>query len=168
MNVTAWLEAFEPAFAKLSEDEREAIDDFSRLWSFYEGKMLEADAKLDAFIETAQKLRDCGALTLGPLAQPIAYFRDRYFRDGRHTWHFHDLKFRNEAQKQRAARFVDGTAADDVEVLVGLLLVVFRLRNNLFHGAKWADGIHGQLPNFENANCVLAQVLEMHRNAGLG
>jgi hypothetical protein len=41
-----------------------------------------------------------------------------------------------------------------------LLVIVYRLRNNLFHGEKWEGGISGQKDNFDNANRVLIAALE--------
>jgi len=35
------------------------------------------------------------------------------------------------------------------------------LRNNLFHGVKWAYGIRGQQPNFEHGADILMGMLEL-------
>ena len=50
---------------------------------------------------------------------------------------------------------------DAWEDAAGLLIVVYRLRNNLFHGLKWAYAIRGQHANFGNANTALARALEL-------
>jgi hypothetical protein len=47
-----------------------------------------------------------------------------------------------------------GEAADLSEVAAALLIIVYRLRNNLFHGVKWAYEIQGQLENFNHGNAV--------------
>jgi hypothetical protein len=41
-------------------------------------------------------------------------------------------------------------------------MIVLRLRNNLFHGAKWAYGIADQRENFQHANAALMRLLEKH------
>lgn len=165
MEATEWLEKFEPSFARLTADERKAIDDFSRLWAFFEGTNLGRDANTKTIVASVQKLKDSGALTLLPFGEAICYFRDRYFRDGNYTSNFHDLNFTGADQKRRAQIFVENSTTDDVEIFSGLLIVIYRLRNNLFHGAKWADGIRGQLDNFHHSNRVLMKVMEMHRSA---
>ncbi len=43
-----------------------------------------------------------------------------------------------------------------------MLIIVFRYRNNLFHGVKWEYELAGQLSNFTTANSVLMKVLDRH------
>ena len=50
-----------------------------------------------------------------------------------------------------------------VAVRAALLLIVHRLRNNLFHGPKWSYGIADQRANFDNANLVLMATIDMYR-----
>tara|TARA_B100000614_G_scaffold111617_1_gene100153 strand:- start:1007 stop:1162 length:156 start_codon:yes stop_codon:yes gene_type:complete len=46
--------------------------------------------------------------------------------------------------------------------LLTVLIIVWRFRNNLFHGEKWAYQLQGQLSNFTHANAVLMRLLERH------
>jgi hypothetical protein len=46
--------------------------------------------------------------------------------------------------------------------MTAILIIVFRYRNNLFHGVKWHYRRHGQLANFIVANEILMKVLERH------
>ena len=55
-----------------------------------------------------------------------------------------------------------GENTNHADVVAALLIVVLRLRNNLFHGVKWAYGIRNQLANFINANTTLMAALEIH------
>jgi hypothetical protein len=55
-----------------------------------------------------------------------------------------------------------GENTNPADCVAVLLIVAFRLRNNLFHGVKWAYGIRGQLGNFTNANEALMAALETH------
>ena len=55
-----------------------------------------------------------------------------------------------------------GETADIAEIAAGLLIIVFRFRNNLLHGVKWAYQIQGQLENFCHANAVLMRAIELH------
>jgi site-specific DNA-cytosine methylase len=48
-----------------------------------------------------------------------------------------------------------------VHVLQALLLIVLRLRNNLFHGEKWAYGIAGQRQNFQHACAVMMATMDL-------
>ena len=54
-----------------------------------------------------------------------------------------------------------GGTNEPAEVAVGVLIIVYRFRNNLHHGLKWAYGIQGQREKFEQSNAVLTGVMEM-------
>jgi len=58
--------------------------------------------------------------------------------------------------------------ATAVQVTTALMIIVYRLRNNLFHGNKWSDGIHDQRANFQNANQILMVLMDMHREGSSG
>ncbi len=67
MDAAEWLEKFEPAFASLSAEERKEMDDFSRLWGYYEGSNLGADANTRSIILSVAELKERGLLTLEPV-----------------------------------------------------------------------------------------------------
>lgn len=57
---------------------------------------------------------------------------------------------------------IDGSDKDPCSRMAAVLIIVFRYRNNLFHGVKWQYKLQGQLGNFTTANDVLMKVLERH------
>ena len=50
------------------------------------------------------------------------------------------------------------------EVATVILIIVYRIRNNLFHGEKWSYGLQGQLNNFKHANEALMKAIELNGN----
>jgi hypothetical protein len=50
MNPAAWLEKTAPGFDLLSGSERDAIKDFSLLWTLYEGTVLQSSGSAAAII----------------------------------------------------------------------------------------------------------------------
>lgn len=54
-----------------------------------------------------------------------------------------------------------GGTNEPAEVAAGVLIIVYRFRNNLHHGLKWAYGIQEQRENFEQSNAVLVADMEM-------
>ena len=164
MDPVTWLVQRAPGFSSLSQKERKAIKDFAFLWSLYEAEVLDADGNACAIIRQVNLLRDGGKLALDKLRDPIAYFKHRYC-DGTDLTHaFQGLKFRAENQRQLVERVVRGQASNDADVLSAMIIIVLRLRNNLFHGEKWAYGIQGQFENFRNANKILMAVIDMHKS----
>jgi hypothetical protein len=163
MNPSAWLEKTVLGYQLLSDQEREAIKDFSLLWSLYEGTILNARGNADAIIRTINSLKERGKLVLGSCRPAIEYFIARYFDETDLTYAFHELHLRPNDHRPLVEKVIRRKASDDAEVLSAILIIVLRLRNNLFHGVKWSYGIKGQLDNFTNANTLLMSVMEMHQ-----
>jgi hypothetical protein len=93
----------------------------------------------------------------------LAYFRNRYFRDGAFTYHFDNLNIRGGDQPDLVQKVLSIGAAKRFEIAAATLIIVYRFRNNLFHGEKWAYQLKGQLEIFTHANAVLMQAIELHR-----
>ena len=90
----------------------------------------------------------------------MAYFRQRYVSDGQTNHKFESLHFRRNDRRELVEAVLLGHEATAIEIVKALLIIVFRLRNNLFHGIKWAYEMRDQQRNFENAIAVLTRVLD--------
>jgi hypothetical protein len=168
MEPVEWLRLTVPGFDDLSEDERVAIRDFSMLWSLLEGTVLGSRGNAGTLITMVNGLRERGAVDLAPVAAAIAHFRERYYADGEFTPAFDQhLHFRNNDHRPVAEAFISGATNDPVEMLKGLLIIIYRLRNNLFHGIKWTYRIQGQLENFRHANATIMATTNMAIAAGM-
>ncbi|MFO0754123.1 MAG: hypothetical protein U0411_12475 [Thermodesulfovibrionales bacterium] len=162
MNPIDWLCDKVPRFSDLSCAERLEIMHFVLLWSLFEAKALDTRASAERILALSHKWAQTGRLTIDSFAQSLNYFRDRYFKEGVETDHFSRLNFRRNDNQALVRAVLKGEITNIADSVAALLIVVFRLRNNLFHGLKWADGIRGQLSNFANANVALIAALEMH------
>lgn len=161
MNAIDWLRSKAPGFNELSEEERAAIMDFSLLWSFFEAKALHTNASANAIIALAHEWASNGRLSILPFGQSLAYFRDRYFQNDAATEHFEGLHLRRNDSPELVEAVLKGYNTNPTDCVAALLIVVFRLRSNLFHGVKWAYGIRGQFNNFIHANAALMAALEL-------
>ena len=162
MNPIDWLCAKAPGFNNLSDDERAAILHFSLLWSFFEAEALHTNASANNILALVHKWASDGCLNITSFAPRLVYFRDRYFNRGTPTEHFAGLNLRQNDSPELVGAVLKGENTNPADCVAVLLIVVFRLRNNLFHGTKWAYGIRGQLDNFTNANAALMAALETH------
>ncbi|WP_420142819.1 hypothetical protein [Sphingomonas sp.] len=158
----AWLEARAPGFQELPEDDRRAIFDFAFLWSLFEAEIMEANARVDRITEKVDAWVAADPLEADQYDAELAYFRDRYFADGELTYHFPYLDLRKSDHPDLVEAVIQGANNDPRARMLALLMIVWRLRNNLFHGAKWAYHIKGQRENFTHANAILMRVLERH------
>ncbi len=162
MNPIDWLRAKAPGFKDLSDDERAAIMHFSLLWSFFEAEALHTNASANNILELVHKWVSDGRLNITSFVPSLTYFRDRYFNHGTATEHFFGLNLRQNDSPELVGTVLKGENTNPADCVAVLLIVVFRLRNNLFHGVKWAYGIRGQLGNFTNANAALMAAMDTH------
>ena len=93
----------------------------------------------------------------------LNYFRDRYVTDGATNDRFNGLNFRRNDNRELVETVLLGDNDDPTETVKALLTIVFRLRNNLFHGLKWAYQMRDQQANFEQGTVVMTGVLDCCR-----
>jgi hypothetical protein len=160
--VDGWLEAHAPGYDALTADERKAIKDFALLWSLFEAYALDEKGSANKIISTVATIEASGRLNIAPFAAQIAYFFHRYHDGVDFTEHYGHLNIRKNDNPTLIKQVLRMQVTDDRNVLSVLLIIIYRLRNNLFHGPKWGYGIAGQLDNFRNANAALMTYLERY------
>lgn len=156
-----WLLANAPGYGELAVAERQAIADFSLLWSLFEAQALNTSASAGAIVEACTRWHGETPIQEAMLFRSLAYFRHRYLDVGKTNHLFENLHFRRKDQRALVETVLFGTSKNQPDVLAGLLIIVFRYRNNFFHGIKWAYGFRDQLGNFEESNKLLTSVLEL-------
>lgn len=161
MNPIEWLEQNAPGFDTLSEPEREAIAHFALLWSFFEARALATRGSSHAILALTHEWSAQGRLVTAPFADSLRYFQQRYFSQGVATPHLASLNLRSNDCRDLVHAVLKSENTNPADCVAALLIVVYRLRNNLFHGAKWAYGIQGQLDNFTHANATLMSALSI-------
>lgn len=161
MNPIQWLEQNAPGFDALSEQERTAIAHFALLWSFFEARALSTRGSSHAILALTHEWSAQGRLVTEPFAESLLYFQQRYYANGVETHHLAGLSLRQNDCRELVHAVLKGENANPADCIAALLIVVYRLRNNLFHGAKWAYGIQGQLDNFTHANATLMNALSI-------
>lgn len=157
-----WLEARAPGFKDLPEADRRVIYDFSFLWSLFEAQIMDNFARADRIREKVDEWAAAGTLEAAQYDPQLAYFRNRYLANGALTHHFPHLHLRQSDHPTLVQAVIEGANDDPRDRMLALLMIVWRLRNNLFHGAKWAYELRDQRENFTQANSVLMRMLEQH------
>lgn len=157
-----WLEARAPGFRDLPDSDRRAIFDFSFLWTLFEAQIMDNFARADRIRDRIDAWAAEGTLEAELYDAELAYFRHRYFADGELTHHFPHLRLRAADHSDLVEAVMTGSNDDPRDRMVALLMIVWRLRNNLFHGAKWAYQLRDQRANFTHANAILMRLLDQH------
>jgi hypothetical protein len=159
MEPIEWLKANVPGFFELREEDRCAILHFALLWSLFEAKALQNRASAHAILGVVHEWSAQGCLKVEEFAVSLQYFRQRYFQNGQPTRYFTGLNLRANDNPSLVQAVLDETNNNPADSVAALLIVVYRLRNNLFHGVKWDYGIQGQRSNFDYANLALMSAL---------
>ena|ERR1700733_14875583 len=162
MALDLWLEIHAPGYDCLSNEERATIKDFALLWSLFESNVLNGNGDANRILAVVTDLGTQNRLTLAPFAASIAYFFARYHDGTDVTPYFDGLRLRKNDHPGLVKQVLSKHIRDDVSTLVTLLIIIYRLRNNLLHGHKWSYEIRGQLENFQNANAALMAYIETY------
>ena len=140
--------------------------DFGLIWSLFEKEVCHENAnvtKIENFINNLRRRN------IGNFDSHIQFFRERYLTNGTTNYRFDDLYIercrRNEGYgiKQRVASILKGQKSEPSSVLWALLIISYRLRNNLFHGEKPINELREQDTLFYNVNKLIAKALELHK-----
>lgn len=158
-----WLTERAPGFQELSAEERAAIADFSIIWSLFEAQCLSTRASAHTIEEYVRPLCAKGLLNDFDTAPFLGYFRNRYVSQGALNDTYRGLKLRDNDLPSLVEAVILGNDSNSGHVVTALLVIAYRLRNNLFHGVKWAYGIAGQMDNFLYASSLLASVMDLER-----
>jgi hypothetical protein len=163
MDIIQWLERNAVGFAALDQPERDAPMHFSLLWSYFEAEALHANGSSNAVANWIRSLHQVGKLDPREFSQAIDYFKNRYFQGGHFTHHFDRLNLRANDEPNLVKAVLSGNNLDPVESIVVLFIVIYRFRNNYFHGPKWAYSLQDQLGNFTFASNSLVAAMDMWR-----
>lgn len=152
--VIDWLSATVPEFGALSEDEKAAIQNFTLLWGFFEARCLDNNAGMPQIRTYVQNLPDevIAGLQLDELAE---YFKARYMEAGDYSYRYHHLHLDRSGNPEEVEEMLRGTSQSARDLLIGCLGIIYRYRNNLFHGEKWRYGLQEQKENFERSSQLI-------------
>jgi hypothetical protein len=160
--VTDWLKARAPGFAQLSQEEQDAIADFSFLWGLFESRILNTNANAQAICDAVDSWHAQDMLAPDLLDTELTYFKARYHPQNAFAHHFEGLHLRAPDLGAIVRGVLEGSDHDPRRRLAAALIIIYRYRNNLFHGVKWEYELADQLDNFTHANSALIKVLDRH------
>lgn len=144
----------------LSDDELDAMRDFTLVWALFEDRAMGTRGSQPRLAASVEAMVIPAALP-APFSEALSFWRNRYWENGAETYAFNALDFAKNQYRGLALAVLSGASEDAVEIVKVLLLIVMRLRNNLFHGVKWQYRMQGQLDNFRHANAVLVQAIAL-------
>lgn len=92
----------------------------------------------------------------------LAYLKNRYYKHDEFTQYYRDLYLdRSRPFANEVPDTIRGNTTSKAVEVVGCLVIILRLRNNLFHGEKWSYGLKGEEANFFYANRFLKELMSL-------
>jgi hypothetical protein len=106
-------------------------------------------------------------LKIEQFQEHIDHFQSRYYQNNQFTFHFPHLRLRQNDNPNLARSVLRKQNTNIGDMIAALLIIVYRLRNNLFHGNKWAYEIRDQRDNFNHANSLLILAMDLQNCEGV-
>ncbi|OOF01031.1 hypothetical protein BZG79_15460 [Salinivibrio sp. MA427] len=153
------MEKVAPGVESLSTEEHEALQRFTLLWTLFEAQILGSNASVRKISEKVERI-DPEIINGDWLTEHLDYFSNRYIDGGNTNYRFEKLHLRTNDNPDLVRAVLTGDNADPASQLIGCLTIVYRFRNNFFHGIKWAYGLQDQLENFTHSASLLRKFLE--------
>ncbi|MBY6059763.1 hypothetical protein [Leisingera daeponensis] len=131
---------------------------FSTVWSLFEFRATNTNANQDSIVAFARKCAPSHD-QIREFQPAFDYFRARYIEGHRTNHKFASLVSGNSQLAKPIEDALLERESSGTAKLTGLLLIAYCLRNNLFHGTKWAWGLGDQYENLAYATLVLTETL---------
>ena len=146
-----WISEQDSVINKLSPEEQQVVSGFSILWSYFEARVCGTDANIAKLRKIARDISADKTFDPTILHAAMDYFRRRFVDNGQPTEHFVYLEIQKERDEKELLEILYSDNTDVAKELEAALFIIYRFRNNLFHGMKWAYGIRGQKQNLTTA-----------------
>lgn len=162
-----WINSFYHSY--ISEDSIQSLYNFVLFWSMFESLVFcdnnngVARVTAQAICDKIDALNEREAFTLQQYETALRYFKNRYIHHNSPTQHFINFIFRPNDKKKYVEAVLKADMPSSIDVVKVLLIIVYRLRNNLFHGLKEVPRIYEQEENFRHANMVIKSFLEDYK-----
>ncbi|MDW5290987.1 hypothetical protein [Formosa sp. PL04] len=143
-----------------TEEQLINVKDFSLLWNIFENLVCRNHCNVNRLEERLNPVD----FEITDFQENLQYFKDRYTENGTTNARFEHLNFRNGDRKEFVANVLLGNEDVTSNIVLALTIIVYRFRNNLFHGLKNFMQINEQEENFKNANQVIKSILTHFTN----
>jgi len=141
---------------KINSETYHSIADFCVMWALFEGTELHGIAiAVDELGNVSKRVAD----NIDDIDIFLEFWVNRYISEGTTNHKFEQLNINHQPHKDLVSQVLLGTEKNREKVTHALLLIVYRLRNNLFHGVKDITKINGQASNLTKASLLLKNVL---------
>ena len=133
---------------QLSDDDLRNVKNFSLIWNIYENIVFQSNFS----IACAEQKYANRIFNIDEIQPTFEYFKNRYISNGATNGRFNQLRFRANDRKDFVHDVLLENITDNSNKILAITIIIYRFRNNLFHGLKDYRVIDQQDENFKNAN----------------
>jgi hypothetical protein len=145
--------------SQLLPDTVDVISNFTLMWNLFEGTACDNNAKIPRFDKLAEEIGQRGE-EIDALDEAVQFWTFRYWSGSEFRGRFDGLNFRKNDRKDHVEAVLRGEKTDTSSKLLAVMIIVYRLRNNLFHGIKEINMLNDQAVNLDMASKTIAAILE--------
>lgn len=114
----------------LTEEDLREIKNFTLLWNIYENTIFENNFTIDRLVQEINNRN----LQINQFNDVLIYFQHRYIENGATNERFNFLNFRPNDRENLVRGVLTNQNNDDHDKILAIGIIVYRFRNNLFHG----------------------------------
>ena len=172
MKTNDWLKTFfKTDNENINYEKIENVKNFAILWNLFERYFCDKKADLNVISEKIRKLNESGYTFPSKISgEYYDYFRNRYITHDNTNAIFESLNFRQTAgdmnHKSNLKNILLSDDSTNDKKVLACLIIIYRFRNNLFHGSKNIATIDNQEENFKVANEIIMIFLEFLKKSG--
>ncbi len=138
---------------------RRFLFEFAVIWNIFEKKKMRNHASIFDVSDFVERLPSIDNININEIFE---YFKNRYTNNPNYANLFEALRWRDKEKdkKDETHRILLDKDSIDKDKIKAVLYIIFRLRNNLFHGEKSILTIDQQRETFNLVNSFLLDVIE--------
>jgi len=154
----SWIRGSYPGADRLNPDTLGVISNFTLIWNLFENTLCENRANIIALEDIAEKISQRGVPDA--VSDGVRFWSDRYWTGAVFNHLFTDLNFRRTDRQDLVEKVLSGVQHDPHSQFLAVMIIIYRLRNNLFHGLKSIPTLNDQVANLDMACRVMAAIVE--------
>jgi hypothetical protein len=159
-NALEWIGTRAPSLQRFLGHGSQPLLHFALMWNMFEGQLCEASVSVAKLRKVAELLAQRNLASHPDAISFLQFVRGRYWDNNAVTYRFHALNLRSTQESNAVTAVLSGEATGAAEVIFAQLLVVYRYRNNTFHGLKEIAEVLGSQELFNEAARFLSAALE--------
>jgi hypothetical protein len=162
-DAATWIAQNTYGGTRLTPEATAAVANFTMMWNLFEGIVCGNDANVRQFEVLAAGLSKAAVAldAMNSIEDCLAFWTLRYRTPEGFADRFLELYFRNNDRREVVEEVLLGQRQSLSDKVLALMLIVYRLRNNLFHGLKTLEMLNDQVHNLNTASRCLGVLMTL-------